>query len=118
SAENVATFLRSLCLRALWVIGALSVMVALVTALPTAEPRGTLRGHTLALGGLAYSADGRYLATGSYDRSAKVWDAATAKELATLVGHGATVEAVAFSPDGKILATGSYNGTVKLWDWA
>src|SRR5262249_19515896 len=85
SAENVATFLRSLCLRALWVIGALSVMVALVAALPTAEPRGTLRGHTLALGGLAYSADGRYLATGSYDRSAKVWDAATAKELATLV---------------------------------
>lgn len=118
TADNVATFLRWLSLRAPWVIGALSVMVALATALPNTEPRATLRGHTLALGGVAYSADGRYLATGSYDRSAKVWDAATAKELATLVGHNATVEAVAFSPDGKILATGSYDATVKLWDWA
>ena len=66
---------------------------------------------------MAYSPDGKYLATASYDKTAKVWDAATGKELATIAGHAGPVEAVAFSPDGKILATGSYDRTVKLWDW-
>src|SRR5438874_2825477 len=97
-------------------LGGLLMIIGL--ALPArAEPRIILRGHTLALGGLAYSADGLHVATASYDRTAKVWEAATGKELATLAGHNATVEAVAFSLDGKFLATGSYDGTVKLWDW-
>jgi len=101
----------------LFAVGGLLMMVALV--LPArAAPRIILTGHTLPLGGLAYSADGLHVATGSYDRTAKVWDAPTGKELVTLKGHGGTVEAVAFSPDGKVLATGSYDGTVRLWDWA
>ena len=59
-------------------LGGLLMMVAL--AFPAlAEPRVILKGHTLALGGLAYSADGLHIATGSYDRTAKVWDAATGK---------------------------------------
>src|SRR5262249_21640852 len=109
---------QAVLIRGLRAIGALSMLVVLTAAVPAAQPRAVLRGHTLALGGLAYPADGRYLPTGSYDRTAKVWDAATGKELATLVGHTATVEAVAFSPDDRILATGSYDGTVRLWDWA
>src|SRR6516165_743324 len=80
--------------------------------------RATLKGHTLALAALAYSSDGKFLATASYDRTAKVWDTTTNKELVTVEGHTATVEAVSFSPDGKKLVTGSYDGTVKLWDWA
>src|SRR5205085_2976114 len=95
-------------------LGGLLMMIALPAL---AEPRVILKGHTLALGGLAYSANGLHVATASYDRTAKVWEAATGKELATLAGHNATVEAVAFSLDGKFLATGSYDGTVKLWDW-
>src|SRR5438067_12967454 len=73
-----------LCLSA---VGGLLMTVALV--LPArAAPRVILTGHTLPLGGLAYSADGLYIATGSYDRTAKVWDAATRKELVTLKGPG------------------------------
>src|SRR6266481_9017173 len=67
------------------------------------EQRATLRGHSLALASVAYSPDGKYLATGSYDRPAKVWDAVSGTELAAITGHSATVEAVAFSPDGKTL---------------
>src|SRR5205823_6541897 len=102
--------------RSLQALGAILMMFAL--GVPAfAEPRVIMKGHTLALGGLAYSADGLHVATGSYDHTAKVWEAATGKELVTLAGHGATVEGVAFSPDGKFLATGSYDGTVKLWEW-
>src|SRR6266568_7540618 len=82
-----------------------------------AQVRAALKGHTLAVASVDYSPDGRYLATGSYDRTAKIWDAATGTEVATLRNHQGTVEAVRFSPDGRILATGSYDGTVRLWDW-
>ena len=91
---------------------------ALATLPAVAQIRATLKGHSLALASIDYSPDGRYLATGSYDKTAKIWDAVTGSEIATLRGHEGTVEAVRFSPDGKILATGSYDGTVKLWDWA
>src|ERR1700751_4166783 len=94
------------------------MLMLLATPSAQAQVRATLRGHTLALASVAYSPDGKFIATGSYDRTAKVWDAASGKEIVTLTGHTAAVEAVAFSPDGKTLATGSYDATVKLWDWA
>src|SRR5262249_21750962 len=100
-------------------LGSLLLLAAIAAALQSCgNERATLRGHSLALASVAYSPDGKYLATGSYDRAAKVWDMNTNRELITLKGHQAAVEAVAFSPDGTRLATGSYDGTVKLWDWA
>lgn len=54
---------------------------------------------------------GLCLTTGTADKAAKVWDAATGKELLTLCGHGEEVECVAWIPDGKRLATASKNGT-------
>ena len=65
---------------------------------------------------MAYSPDGKRLATASDDQTAKVWDAETGKELLTLRGHSATVYGVAYSPDGKRLATASEDGTAKVWD--
>jgi WD40 repeat protein len=69
---------------------------------------------------LAFSPDGKTLASGSSDATIKLWDVATGKEQATLKGHKAGVICVAFSPDGKTLASGSNRDdtTIKLWDVA
>jgi WD40 repeat protein len=74
------------------------------------------RDHAKAVNGVAFSPDGKRLASGSWDRSVKVWDIATKKELRTIRGHGGGVSAVAFSPDGKWLATASDDHTARLWD--
>jgi len=67
---------------------------------------------------MAFSPDGKRVATASGDKTAKVWDAASGQALLTLRGHSSYVQDVAFSPDGKRLATASGDKTVKVWDAA
>jgi WD40 repeat protein len=80
----------------------------------------TLRGHTGAIQGVAFSRDGRRLASGGDRGELKVWDAATGQEVHSLVGHKYEVMAVAFSPDGKRLVSGGgfapRAGELKVWD--
>jgi WD40 repeat protein len=75
-----------------------------------------LRGHTSKVWDLAISPDGRRLATGSLDRTIKLWDTKTGEEVFTLRGHTAGVICVAFSPDGHRIASGSWDRTVRVWD--
>jgi WD40 repeat protein len=89
---------------------------ALHQALLSSQVRATLLGHLDSVGGVAFSPDGKRLATVSADHTAKVWDAESGKELLTLHGHLNWVTGVAFSPDGKRLATASVDQTAKLWD--
>jgi WD40 repeat protein len=84
----------------------------------------TLKGHTDQVSSVAFSVDGKRIASGSYDQTVKVCDAQTRQEAFTLKGHTRYVMSVAFSPDGKRIATGSTNykrqddkpGGVKVWD--
>ncbi len=64
---------------------------------------------------LAFSPDGKLLATGNADHTIWLWDVAAQKPVAVLKRHEEPVQAVAFSPDGQILAAGSSDKTVTLW---
>jgi eukaryotic-like serine/threonine-protein kinase len=76
----------------------------------------TLRGHASEVWSVAFSPDGKTLATASWDHTVKLWDLATKRLLTTLTNHGDTVNSVAFSPDGRTLATASSDHWVRLFD--
>jgi WD40 repeat protein len=65
---------------------------------------------------VAFSPDGKYLATGDSEGRVQIWNAVTGREILTFVGHSSLVDSVAWSGDGQTLASGSYDTTVKLWD--
>ncbi|KAK5739252.1 hypothetical protein LTS12_025331, partial [Elasticomyces elasticus] len=76
----------------------------------------TLEGHVGPVYSVAFSPDSTRLASGSKDRTVKVWDAGSGACLQTLEGHHSSVTSVAFSLDSTRLVSGSGDGTVKVWD--
>ncbi|MBW4668804.1 MAG: CHAT domain-containing protein [Cyanomargarita calcarea GSE-NOS-MK-12-04C] len=75
-----------------------------------------LDGHTAWVRSLAFSRDGKILASGSHDHTIGLWNVETGKCLAQLTGHTSGVQSVAFSHDGKTLASGSNDKTIRLWN--
>jgi WD40 repeat protein len=87
-----------------------------LTALGGGPGMDELKGHTALVYSVAFSPDGKILATGSFDGTVKLWDFASRKELRTLKGHTASIYAVAWKSDGKLLASASQDKTIRLWN--
>jgi WD40 repeat protein len=76
------------------------------------------KGHELAVLAVAVSPDSNYVATGSRDKSAKLWELSTGREVRSFLGHEASVNSLDFSSDGKYIITGNGDQTAKIWDVA
>lgn len=78
----------------------------------------TLEGHTNYVSSIAFSSDSKLIATGSFDKTLRLWDVRSGTQLRVLNGHTEAVETAVFSPDNTKLASGSYDKTARLWDVA
>ena len=84
----------------------------------------TFKGHTGHVGAVAFSPDGKTLASGGswndttqkYDTTIRLWNLQTAQSKAILTGHTSGIRCLGFSPDGKILASGSHDNSIRLWN--
>jgi WD40 repeat protein len=99
-------------------VGAFTAAPPLATSPPDAQrPDRILRsGHSGEISAISFSPDGRWLATGSEDKSIRIWDLSTGRTLRILTGHTDLIWSLAFSPDAKRLASASQDGTLRLWD--
>jgi WD40 repeat protein len=93
-------------------------VAALKRSLAAQHTKFVLRGHVGAVRDAAFSPDGKYVVTGSWDKTARVWETQTGKIVSELGGHEDAVLNVAFSPDGKYVVTASKDKTARVWaDW-
>ena len=76
----------------------------------------TLTDHTAIVNSVSWSPDGKDIASGSHDKTIRIWDASNSTCIRTLTGHTNNVSSVSWSPDGKYIASGSADWTVKIWD--
>eukprot|EP00331_Platyophrya_macrostoma_P031703 CAMPEP_0176458216 /NCGR_PEP_ID=MMETSP0127-20121128/32451_1 /TAXON_ID=938130 /ORGANISM="Platyophrya macrostoma, Strain WH" /LENGTH=493 /DNA_ID=CAMNT_0017848723 /DNA_START=18 /DNA_END=1499 /DNA_ORIENTATION=- len=82
----------------------------------SSDPVTRMTGHQQPVNHIAYSPDGRYIVSGSFDKSLRIWDGISAKFVCTLRGHVGPVYQVAWSIDSRYFVSASKDTTLKVWD--
>jgi len=91
-------------------------LVSLQAQAQAARDSKPIQAHSGSVNALAFSPDGKCVATAGEDMLAKVWEVSSGKELFTLKAHTARLTTVTFSPDGKYLLTAGWDDTARIWD--
>lgn len=73
-------------------------------------------GHTDGVKSIVYSPNEKYIATGGYDKTIRIWDVETGKEIRKFCGHTSSVMSISYTPDGKYIISGSGDGTIRIWN--
>ncbi len=89
---------------------------ALRGALAMQRTKLVLKPYAGAVRAVAFSPDGRYIATAHWRKVARIWDAGTGAEVSVLEGHEAEVMSVAFSRDGQLIVTAGWDKKVRVWE--
>lgn len=76
----------------------------------------TFAGHSDKVTAIAFSPDGKYAISGSYDKTLRLWDISNENKIKVFRGHTSEIITVAFSPDGKQVISGSLDRTMRLWN--
>lgn len=80
------------------------------------KPRCRMTGHQQLINHVQFSPDGRWLLSGSFDKSVKLWDGVTGKFLATMRGHVGPVYQLSWSADSRMFVSASKDSTLKVWE--
>jgi len=88
----------------------------LITEITSGRPLQTLSDHAERMNRVAWSPDGRIIASGGFEKTIRLWEVETGSYGSALLGHTNAVTGLAFTPDSHSLLSGSEDGTLRVWD--
>src|SRR5215472_11775160 len=118
--RNPAIFLLLMCCILIFISSCSTIDSSTAVQSDISTPVGgtlyTYRGHHNGIAAVAWSPNGKYIASAGFDKTVQVWNALTGQLYTVYRGHTNWVTAVSWSPDGKYIASAGFDKTVQIWE--